>query len=129
MTTQYERESLRAALQARLQTLRESLTAQVAGESREHFRDTAGEVTDAGDESVGDEIADSRNALIGLHMREVREIEAALLRMTDGTYGRCSDCGSAIDHRRLEANPSCLRCQACQREFERRHAGGTHSSL
>jgi len=122
-------EALRGKMEQRLGELRARLQGQLASEAGEHYRDIAGEVTDTGDEAVGDELADTENALIGLHVDEVRDIEAALNRIARGSYGRCIDCRDEIDLARLTAYPTCTRCQACQRIQERTHAGGKHASL
>lgn len=41
-----------------------------------------------------------------------KEVEAALDRMQDGTYGICEECGEKIEEERLEANPSARTCRA-----------------
>ncbi|MBI3575209.1 MAG: TraR/DksA family transcriptional regulator [Gammaproteobacteria bacterium] len=48
--------------------------------------------------------------------------EAALERIKHGSFGKCSDCGNAIDRERLAAYPTAKRCIACQtkRETDRR---------
>ncbi len=52
---------------------------------------------------------------------ELQAIDSALRRLRDGSFGRCADCGDAIDPERLRAEPAALRCAACQRRHERRH--------
>ncbi len=42
------------------------------------------------------------------------EIEAALARLDDGTYGDCLECGEQIDVERLEAIPSAALCVNCK---------------
>ena len=49
-------------------------------------------------------------------------IDAALQRIADGSYGLCLDCGVSIATARLHANPTALRCVACQDKVE--HAQG-----
>jgi DnaK suppressor protein len=44
----------------------------------------------------------------------VDEIDAALDRIADGTYGRCTQCGIAIPPERLELRPYAAGCVACQ---------------
>ena len=39
-------------------------------------------------------------------------VEAALVRLDDGTYGRCVRCGADIDDDRLQAEPATLDCGA-----------------
>ena len=45
--------------------------------------------------------------------REVEEIEAALARLTDGTFGVCQGCGRALGHTRLTAEPAARLCSGC----------------
>jgi RNA polymerase-binding transcription factor DksA len=47
------------------------------------------------------------------------EIDAALERIADGTYGLCSACGRAIDEARLEAVPYATLCIDDKRALER----------
>ncbi|MEM6535960.1 MAG: TraR/DksA C4-type zinc finger protein [Pseudomonadota bacterium] len=44
------------------------------------------------------------------------EIEAALRRLNNGTYGLCSCCGVEIDLPRLEANPITTVCVDCEND-------------
>ncbi len=44
---------------------------------------------------------------------ELVEIDAALARIEDGTYGTCEICGGAIGRDRLRALPEVRRCVAC----------------
>jgi DnaK suppressor protein len=48
----------------------------------------------------------------------VEEIQAALGRIDDGTYGDCEVCGEPINLARLEALPIARRCVRCQEEAE-----------
>jgi RNA polymerase-binding transcription factor DksA len=45
--------------------------------------------------------------------QELAEIEAALERIADGTYGTCEVCGHAIGRDRLRALPEVRRCMGC----------------
>jgi DnaK suppressor protein len=49
----------------------------------------------------------------------LREIDAALARIDDGTYGRCLRCGEPIGEKRLEAMPYATLCIECKRKEER----------
>jgi DnaK suppressor protein len=44
----------------------------------------------------------------------VDEIDAALDRIADGSYGRCTSCGIDIPDERLELRPFAAGCVACQ---------------
>jgi DnaK suppressor protein len=52
---------------------------------------------------------------------ELLDIEAALLRIKEGVYGLCVDCGTHIPAARMDAAPHTLRCLACQTTFEQAH--------
>jgi RNA polymerase-binding protein DksA len=46
------------------------------------------------------------------------EIDDALKRIDDGTYGTCVNCGQEIPRERLEANPWASLCIDCKRRAE-----------
>jgi DnaK suppressor protein len=50
--------------------------------------------------------------------RMVADIDQALLRIEEGTYGECARCGKPIDERRLEALPTARYDAACQTAIE-----------
>ena len=41
------------------------------------------------------------------------DVERALVKIDNGTYGQCEQCGQAIPEQRLEAMPTARRCIAC----------------
>ncbi len=49
----------------------------------------------------------------------LRQIEAALQRIDDEEYGLCTDCGETINPRRLQFDPTALRCIDCASKVER----------
>ncbi|MCW2842782.1 MAG: DNA-binding protein [Nocardioides sp.] len=53
------------------------------------------------------------DALIGQAQRQLAEIDAALARLADGSYGVCERCGRGIPGARLEARPTARTCVAC----------------
>jgi len=50
--------------------------------------------------------------------RNLQDVEAALSRLQNGTYGRCARCGERIEWARLEALPEAAFCMHCQRRYE-----------
>jgi RNA polymerase-binding transcription factor DksA len=44
---------------------------------------------------------------------EIREIDAALRRIQEGSWGRCESCDRAIGRQRLQALPETRRCAVC----------------
>ncbi len=45
--------------------------------------------------------------------QEIAQVRMALLRIENGTYGMCSQCGKDISRARLEARPIATRCIDC----------------
>jgi DnaK suppressor protein len=45
--------------------------------------------------------------------QDLDEVEAAMERLDDGTYGRCEGCGSPFSAADLEAQPALRRCLSC----------------
>ncbi len=48
----------------------------------------------------------------------VRQIDEALARMEEGTYGSCIDCGTTIPEARLEVRPLSVRCIDCAQKAD-----------
>lgn len=59
----------------------------------------------------------------------VADIDQALMRMAEGSYGVCVRCGQEIDERRLEALPTARYDAACQAEIEAAKGLGAGPSL
>ena len=98
----------RSATEDRLRSLDEAHDEMVAA-SRD---------TNADDEHdpEGATIAFERAQLAALRRQAVEhlaEVDAALGRLDDGTYGVCDRCGQPIAPARLEARPTARRCVAC----------------
>jgi RNA polymerase-binding transcription factor DksA len=51
--------------------------------------------------------------------RVVLQIQDALKKISDGTYGVCENCGKPISAQRLELIPYALHCARCQMKAER----------
>ena len=45
--------------------------------------------------------------------QEILRIDAALIRMKNGTYGKCAECDATIEAKRLEAMPYAIKCLNC----------------
>lgn len=56
--------------------------------------------------------------------RRLREINAALTRIKDHTYGICLECEEEIGQKRLNALPWAGYCIACQQRRDQREAAG-----
>jgi RNA polymerase-binding transcription factor DksA len=89
----------------------------------EPYAEHAGEVRDAGDESIATLLADLEQADLTRDLGEWRALEAARERLKSGGYGTCLDCGADIDFERLKAFPAALRCVHCQERHEKIYVG------
>ncbi len=58
--------------------------------------------------------------LAAMESREIREIDAAIDKIRDGTYGLCERCQKSIPMARLQAMPFTASCIDCQRKRELR---------
>jgi RNA polymerase-binding transcription factor DksA len=120
---------VRERLLARSAEVRTDIVRELSKCDVEHYRELAGTVTDRGDESVADLLVDVDLAEINRDVAELRDIEAALLRVGQGAYGTCIDCDESISRERLERTPSAVRCVPCQRRFERSDRQERHRTL
>ena len=113
----------------RLEDLKEELL-RVRRGMEEDERDRSQEEQDAeldsGDESQ-QMFTREMDATIGEQMeRRLQDVERALEKISEGSYGICEDTGEEIAKGRLEAVPEALRTVEAQQNFERerRPAGG-----
>ncbi|HSQ81234.1 MAG TPA: TraR/DksA family transcriptional regulator [Casimicrobiaceae bacterium] len=114
-------------LAEQLDRRRESLLEEVRDElehsENQQYIEIIGRVPpDVGDQSVGDALADLNLAIIDRHVEELRDIDAAKLRIKDGSFGICIDCGGDIGFERLRAYPTAKRCRPCQEHREKTYA-------
>ena len=122
-------DSLQAAMRARQTQLREEIRQALIKSDSEHYLQIADSVRELEDESFADLIVDVGLAEIDRDLDELRAIDAALLRVADGSYGFCEACDKPIDMKRLNLTPQALRCIDCQTLFERTHFQKTGHTL
>ena len=103
------RDALRKAMAGDLSLLRE-------------MRDQGpGDVLDAAVDTAQDEL---NSQLLEVESRELTQIEDALERLTEGTFGLCEECEKPIPLSRLQALPYATECIECKRKAEKQSAGG-----
>lgn len=120
--------------QQRLAHFKEILLAQLR-EHSQHIRDDQAAALELSDDGVKDNsdlsVMDVNKELaLRLGDREsqmVADIDQALLRIKEGTYGICTRCGKSIDERRLEAVPTARYDAECQALIEQASADETPS--
>jgi DnaK suppressor protein len=119
--TAAETEKIRVALAARRDEL------------KEEYDDTISEITelqrDRLTDSAGDDQADTGTktfereqeiSLANSILERVTQVERALERLDEGSYGWCERCGNPIPVERLAAFPSATLCVTCKQLEERR---------
>lgn len=123
MSTDKQRKELKKQLKERYFELREEIRQELLRSDEQHFIDLAGLVHDIEEESVADLLVDLDLAIVDMHIEEIRQIDAALIRIAEGKYDRCLDCGDEIPVERLKAYPIATRCRRCQTSYEHSHLG------
>jgi DnaK suppressor protein len=110
---------------AKLQHFRTLLLKQLR-EHTEHIREDQAAALEVSDDGVKDSsdfsVMDlNKDLALMLGAREsqmVADIDQALLRIKEGSYGICARCDKLIDERRLEAMPTARYDAACQAQIE-----------
>jgi DnaK suppressor protein len=107
---------LHKSLLVRRADLHKKLTADLNNLRNFQSSDSTGDAADAAFESGSDEMA---SQLAELDSRELGQIDRALARLKQGTYGLCEGCHNKIPVGRLNALPYTTLCIECQREMEK----------
>lgn len=76
------------------------------------------EVLDAVESAEADIQEDIEFALVQMKSETLNKINDALLRLEQGDYGYCFDCGEEIGEKRLRALPFAVRCKDCEETRE-----------
>lgn len=112
------RKILRAKRDSILKEAKEELSKYISGENRQ-LVDTA---LDDGDWAVVDTSEDMNLMRLTTHRKTLLEIDGAVRKISEGTYGICDDCGDEISEKRLSILPSATLCINCQEDKERLEA-------
>src|SRR5690349_18870935 len=116
-TNERRPEVLRTLLIGRRSTLQREIDHLIAQhrDNHTHFRDNS--VLDVEDMSLRDATGAQQIALLEARTQERIQLDEALRRLDEGTYGVCEDCESPISPARLRALPFARRCITCQEQF------------
>jgi RNA polymerase-binding transcription factor len=99
-------EDLAKALETRLS----ELTARVAEIDTELRKSLS---ADSEDRATDLENQDALEGIKNSEIQEIRQVQGALKRIAEGTYGVCAQCGADIDPQRLKVLPIATRCISC----------------
>lgn len=106
---------LHKSLQGRRNELRRRLGVELNDLARMNSAAASGDSVDAAFDAGSEEIA---SQLAELEAKELRQIERAMAKIKNGTYGVCEGCAAKIPVSRLNALPYSTACVNCQREVE-----------
>lgn len=109
------RKSLIAKRDSILKEAKEELAKYISGEKRQ-LVDTA---LDDGDWAVVDTSEDMNLMRLTAQRKTLLEIDEALRKLAEGTYGICEECGDEISEKRLSILSSATLCINCQEDKER----------
>ena len=127
--TNRERDELSQRLASRRQALRAEVQRELANSDDPRVTGFMNQLAATEDWVLADILGDLDIATVTRDVAELSEVEAALNRIADGSYGTCSGCGEPIGWPRLNAQPTADRCIACQEKLEGRSARPGHPSL
>jgi DnaK suppressor protein len=105
-----------------LENRRAELVASIDGR-REEERDNGREVGDEMDEANTEGVTAMTSKLLERDVNLLREIDRALAKMAEGTYGLCEGTGEPIGYSRLKLRPWARFSVAHQEEIERAERG------
>ncbi len=114
-----------AYLRGRLMEKRRELASSVRrglSEPRERMTSAVGDEYDAAADSTDTEML---YGIAQIEAASLDEVERALHKLSEGTYGKCERCGGRIPAARLKAMPFASLCVQCKQREERRSFGGS----
>lgn len=106
---------LHKTLVARRDELRERLGSAKYLDLNARAGESLGDAADMAFETGSEEV---NSQLAQLESRELAQIEQAIRKLKQGTYGVCEGCAKKIPVARLNALPFSTMCVECQRELE-----------
>lgn len=127
--SQTELDEMKATIEARRKALHAEIQSDIARSRSDSFKAIAGEAPDSGDQAMAALVADTDNAETNRDIRELQELDAATVRIDEGSYGICNECAEDIPIARLRAYPGAMRCITCQSVYERTHSHPSESKL
>ena len=113
-------------MRARLEAKRDELRSNLAGLTEAHPQPVDPVEASEGSQDFEEVAVDSDETLTeqSTSVNEqalLTEVEAALRRIDEGTYGKCVNCGQPIPEKRLEAIPWAARDVKCEEQLEQRN--------
>lgn len=119
--TDQQLNELKSLLRRRREELREEVREELLRVDEPRHTELAGQVNDEGDVALADLLMDQNLYQVERHARELRQVDDALKRIDEGSYGICVDTGEPIPYERLRAYPTATRTVEAQEIYEREY--------
>lgn len=111
-------ERLRHLLITRREEIQHQIDELLARHRADQARLREESVAEPEEQSTQDSTSHQQLSILEVRNRMRLQLDAALHRLDEGTYGQCEDCLQPITEGRLEALPFARRCIDCQRHAE-----------
>jgi DnaK suppressor protein len=117
--SEVNREELRQMLLSLREEVLKRIEEEVGTKLKEDPRFTTLSTMDVGDLSQFDLDSDINYSLLQGQLERLKNIEEALRKLEEGTYGYCEECGEPIPIKRLKVLPFARYCVRCQEKIEK----------
>jgi len=117
-TTSLRREALRKILMDRRQEVMKEIDGLLGNRMSDEYQRRVDSAPDVGDQALLDTERVRAISLLEMRNKMRQQIDEALAKLEEGTYGRCADCKVEISEKRLRTVPFARRCVACQEREE-----------
>jgi DnaK suppressor protein len=111
-------EALRKMLLERRQEVMKQINGLIGHRMSDEIQRRVDSAPDVGDQALLDTERVRDISIMELRNKMRQQIDEALAKLEEGTYGRCADCGAEITEKRLRAVPFARRCVTCQEKQE-----------
>ena len=109
---------LRKILMARRQEVMKEIDKLLGNRMSDEYQRRVDSAPDVGDQALLDTERVRDISILEMRNRMRQQIDEALVKLEEGTYGRCADCKVEISEKRLRTVPFARRCVACQSKQE-----------
>jgi len=112
------REALKKMLMDRRQEVIKEIDGLLGNRISDEYQRRVDSAPDVGDQALLDTERVRDISILEMRNKMRQQIDEALAKLEEGTYGRCADCRGEITEKRLHAVPFARRCVACQSKQE-----------
>ncbi len=109
---------LRKILVARRHEVMKEVDELLANRMSDEYQRRVDSAPDVGDQALLDTERVRDISILEMRNRMREQIDEALVKLEEGTYGRCADCHVEISEKRLRTVPFAQRCVECQSKQE-----------